>query len=183
MRHDLKKEYFEWLCEVACEERRLNPYISFIKLLTHLHDTEFTYLIRRDGNRAKDGMDLRYRFAVDCYPDDVDSVLDILGGPCSILEMMVALAIRCEETITDDPAYGGRQGQIFWSMIVSLGLGSMLDTRYDEIYVNDVITTFLNRDYQPNGKGGLFTINNCDVDLRGAEIWHQMCWYLDDVWY
>ena len=39
--------------------------------------------------------------------------------------MMIALAIRCEEHIMDDPDAGDRTGQWFWSMLVSLGLGSM----------------------------------------------------------
>ena len=33
---------------------------------------------------------------------------------CSVLEMMIALAIRCEEHIMDDPDVGNRTGQWFW---------------------------------------------------------------------
>ena len=44
---------------------------------------------------------------------------------------------------------------------------------------DDVIKRFLDRDYEPNGKGGLFTIKNCRQDLRKVEIWYQLCWYLD----
>ena len=91
---------------------------------------------------------------------------------------MVALALRCEETIMDDPTLGNRTGQWFWGMITSLGLGSMSDDKYDKAYVNAIISRFLSRDYEPNGKGGLFTVKNCEQDMRDIEIWHQ---YLNSI--
>ena len=110
-----------------------------------------------------------------------DEVLDILDGPCSVLEMMIALAIRCEENIMDDPNIGDRTSQWFWGMVVNLGLGSMVDCRFDKQFVDETIRIFLNRKYAPNGNGGLFTIRDCDKDLRKVEIWHQLCWYLDKI--
>jgi hypothetical protein len=95
--------------------------------------------------------------------------------------MMVALALACEEDIMDNTSYGNRTGQWFWGMIVNLGLGSMTDGRYDERRVDEIIDRFLDRDYEPNGEGGLFTIRHCDRDLRDVEIWHQLCWYLDSI--
>lgn len=132
-----------------------------------------------DQNRAEDGVALRYRFACE-YPDpsDVERYLD---GPCSVLEMMVALAVRCEENIMDDPNIGNRTRQWFWGMIVSLGLGSMTDDRYDEFYIYETLERFLDREYEPDGHGGLFTIRRCTEDLRDVEIWHQLCWYLDSI--
>lgn len=174
-RCNLYNRYFDWLCDLVCRQQ-FSKQLSFRKLLTRLHETEFTYLIQRDKNRARDGIDLRLRFSREygVNPRELD-------GPCSILEMMIALAIRCEEDYMDDPAIGDRTGQWFWEMIVSLGLGSMLDYSYDEKYVDDVLERFLNREYEPNGKGGLFTVRNCDYDLRDAEIWVQMCAYLDNI--
>ena len=52
---------------------------------------------------------------------------------------------------------------------------------FDKQYVTKVIGRFLNREYEPNGKGGLFIINNCNDDLRDVEIWYQLCWYLDSI--
>lgn len=169
--------YFTWLCDLVCGNR-FSEHISYKKLLMYLHNTEFRYLLSRDGNRAEDGKDLRYRFV--CYNDLRDEI-DCLDGPCSVLEMMVALAISCEEDIMDDPAIGDRTKQWFWGMITNLGLGSMTDDLYDRRYVKDVVETFLDRNYKPNGEGGLFTVRNCDCDLRTVEIWHQLCWYLDNI--
>lgn len=173
----IRDEYFKWLIELISYDRFGNT--SFIKLLTHLHETEFTYTIKKDSNREADGIDLRYRFALTMkkYPD-AELYLD---GPCSVLEMMVGLANRCEETIMDDTRYGDRTDQWFWQMINSLGLGSMYDELYDEAYVSSCIITFLKRRYSPDGRGGLFTIRGCKHDLRKVEIWYQLNWYLDTI--
>ena len=176
---DLNTEYFEWMCGLVCNNRYTKT-VSYRMLLTCLHNTDFTYTIPRDENRAEDGLDLRYRFA---YENHIENAEDHIYGPCSVLEMMIALAIRCEENIMDDPSYGNRTGQWFWGMIVNLGLGSMTDDRFDEQFVDDVIFKLLNREYEPNGKGGLFTVRNCKYDLRTVEIWYQMCWYLDTFIY
>lgn len=174
---DINDDYFAWLYELICGDR-FTRNISFRKLMSYLHNQEFIYVISRDENRAEDGMDLRYRFALDYL--SVANADEYLKGPCSVLEMLVALAFKIEETM-DDPCMGDRTRQWFWNMIVSLGLGSMSDERFDEVYVRKVIQRFLYREYEPNGKGGLFTIRGCPEDLRQMEIWHQMCWYLDTI--
>ena len=177
----LRDEYFTWLRELIGTSRRSNK-ISYEKLLSYLHSTDFRYSLEMDGNRAEDGVDLRYRFALAWgYEDAPELILDALQDPCSVLEMMIALAIRCEETIMDDAHIGDRTGQWFWGMVVNLGLGSMSDDRFDELYVEAVVERFLNREYEPNGSGGLFTIRHCDRDVRTMEIWHQLCWYLDSI--
>lgn len=163
-------EYFEWLFDMV-HDGRFARGISYEKLLRHLHDRMFKYIMKRDSNRASDGVDLRYRFSHEFGEM-------YYYKPCSILEMMIALAIRCEESIMDDPLIGDRTGQWFWDMIVSLGLGSMTDDLYSEQYVDDVLERFVDREYEPNGKGGLFTVYNHE-DMREVEIWGQMLRYLN----
>lgn len=178
MRKDeILNEYFEWLYRLVCGDRYSNS-ISYKKLLAYLHRTEFTYLLSKDKNRAADGVDLRYRFSKERYHGHVPSCLD---GPCSIFEMMVALAIRCEETIMDDPKIGDRTSQWFWGMVTNMGLGYMSDNRFDEHVAKEIIDRFLNRDYSQNGRGGLFTVRNCEYDLTNIEIWTQMLWFLDSI--
>ena len=178
MRKDeILNEYFEWLYNLVCGDRYSNA-ISYKKLLAYLHRTEFTYLLSKDKNRAADGVDLRYRFSKERYHGHIPSCLD---GPCSILEMMVALAIRCEETIMDDPKIGDRTSQWFWGMVTNMGLGYMSDNRFDEHVAKEIIDRFLNRDYSQNGRGGLFTVRNCEYDLTNIEIWTQMLWFLDSI--
>lgn len=168
--------YFDWICDSVCRDRS-SQRISYDKLLRCLHDIEFRYSMPDDANRAEDGIGLRYRFAYDTGCACADSHL---SGPCSVLEMLVALSIRCENFM-EDPQIGNRTQQWFWGMIVNLGLGGMYNDRFDRQEANAIIRMFLDRDYEPNGRGGLFRIRSCDVDLRRVEIWKQLCWYLDSI--
>lgn len=178
--HGINADYFEWLYEGMCGDR-YSKNVSYRKLLERLHSINFRYTIPNDRNRASDGKNLRYSFAVaEGCEDNPEMITEYLEGPCSVFEMMVALAQRCE-SVMDDPKIGDRTGQWFWGMIANLGLNGMTDNRYDEQYVNDVINRFLDREYKSNGRGGLFTIRNCEYDLRDVEIWYQLCWYLDTI--
>ena len=174
---EIADSYFEWMVKLVCEGRYEGPN-SYRKLLLHLHNTEFIYYLPRDGDRATDGVDLRYRFAY--RNPDIRDAERYLKGPCSVLEMMIALAIRCEEQIMVDPKIGDRTGQWFWKMITSLGLGGMIDSRFNKSYVEEVVYKFLNRDYEPDGRGGLFRINNCGRDMRELGIWDQLSYFLDN---
>lgn len=173
----INNRYFEWMYELACGDKFRRD-ISFRRLFEYLHSVEFVYSIPRDINRAEDGIDLRYRFALS---EGDGGLSEFLDGPCSVLEMMLALAINCEEHIMDDPYFGDRTGQWFWGMVSNLGLGGMTDDRFDECYVEECIVRLLRREYEPDGKGGLFTVRHCTEDLRDVEIWHQLCWYLNNI--
>lgn len=168
---EISNRYFEWIVDLVGNGE------SYRRLLLRLHQIEFIFLIPKDENRAKDGIDLRYRFALDSRMMDAEDYLD---EPCSVLEMMAALALRCEESV-DDPLYGDRTSQWFWKMINNLGLGYMTDDRFDIDEVDYVIDKFLHREYSPDGHGGLFVIKRNRRDLRKVEIWYQLCWYLDSI--
>ena len=114
-------KYFEWMTGIVCG-KRFEGKVTYRKLLSYLHTIPFRCVMRSDENRVADGVDLRWRFAVDIEMEDRNVwIRDCLEGPCSVLEMMVALAIRTEETIMDNPALGDRTGQWFWGMIATLG--------------------------------------------------------------
>lgn len=177
---ELSREYFKWMCQLVC----IKPYdrrLSYSKLLNHLNDIDFQYILPMDGNRAEDGIALRYRFGYEKeYADSmVASYLD--NRPCSVLEMLIALAFRCEEHIMDNPDTGNRMGQWFWDMIDNLGLESMNNSQFNAAYTDDVIFRFMERKYKRNGEGGLFTINHCKYDMRNVEIWYQLNWYLNGI--
>lgn len=178
--NDLNNEYFNWIYKLVCG-KQYTKNLSYRKLLFLLHDIDFTYTIAMDGNRFEDGTDLRYRFGYE-HNYDGAMIADYLDNcACSVLEMLIALSIRLEVHIMDDPDIGNRTGQWFWDMIVNLGLGSMDDSKFDRDYSEKIIERFLNHEYERNGKGGLFTIEHCQYNLRNAEIWYQACWYLKTI--
>lgn len=173
---ELSNLYFEWICQLVFSKRRK----SYRKLLMYLHTIEFTYILNMDSNRAEDGRDLRYRFGYERHYDKSIIRMYLDTQPSSVLEMMVALALRCEENIMDNPEIGNRLELWFWTMITNLGLDSMNDSKFDKTCTNGIIYRFLNRDYKQNGDGGLFILKHPPRDLRKAEIWYQACWYLDE---
>lgn len=178
---ELKYKYLKWMTRLVSDES-IYPNGLFNNLISHLHNIEFRYILERDANRTQDGIDLRYRFA---YENDIDPFLIdeyLLSDHCSVLEMMIALANRCEESIMDNPSMGNRQSKWFRAMVYSLGLSSMHDYEFfDSEFVDEKINKFMNRDYKTNGSGGLFTVKNPPRDMRDVEIWYQMCWYIDDI--
>lgn len=145
---------------------------TYKKTLKRLFDTPFEYTMYMDKNRYLDGESLRARLGYDDLDEDV-----------SVLEMMVALALRMEEDIMTDPKYGDRTSQWFWKMFNSLGLNRYDDDNYDEQDVDDIIDDFLDRKYKSNGKGGLFTFNKKPLrDPREVEIWDQMQWWVSEYY-
>ena len=176
-RDQIINDYFEWLWNFTkCRGHSQNR-----KIITLLHNIEFRYSIPMDANREEDGIDLRYRFITEVgIPKNYQEVYGYLDGPCSVLEMMIALAIRCEESIMDDPDIGDRTSEWFWLMMKNLGLDYMSDRKFDRDIAEEKISIFLDRKYKRNGEGGLFVVNG-GRDLRKVEIWYQMCWYLDTI--
>ena len=172
---ELKKRYFEWMCRLVYRGS------SYSYLLTYLDSVEFTYTIAMDANRAEDGIDLRYIFGYESGYDDWVIASSLDHSPSSVLEMMVALSIKCERTIMDNPDIGDRTAKWFWEMIDSLGLIEMIDSNFNIHYVEKVIYDFLNRNYKRNGEGGLFTVNNSKYDFRTTEIWFQMNQHLKGI--
>lgn len=178
LKSTVMEDYFEWLCNFINEGK--NNRISYNNLLTHLFNTEFTYTLIMDENRAYDGANLRYRFGVENgIPDPVIS-WELDRFPCSVLEMMIALSLRIEENIMDNPDIGNRTSMWFWMMINNLGLSNMTDDNFDERHVTRSIEVFLERRYDRYGRGGLIFLNNPRQDLRNVEIWYQCMWYLSE---
>lgn len=179
-RNELKHAYFTWMCELVCDDR-YSKRSTYHKLMKRLDEIDFEWIIDMDGNRAADGTDLRYRFGYENSYDGamIASYLD--DRPCSVLEMMIALSLRCEEHIMEDPDEGDRTGQWFWNMIVNLGLGGMTDANFDEEKVDYIVDRFMRREYKRDGEGGLFRVEHTNKDMRGIEIWYQMNLYLNDL--
>lgn len=156
-----KEEYIDWLFSFMPSER------NYSLLLEALYNKEFTYILAMDSNRADDGKSLRP------YYDP---------SPCSVLEMMIALSIRMER-IMEDPNYGDCTSTWLYLMIKNLGLSKMRDDKFNPDIVDRTLNRFLNRQYEFNGIGGLFSLpidiaERERVDFRTMDIWMQANWYM-----
>lgn len=169
--------YFDWLINFVCYGPAHIYKKRYKKLLKKLFEQEFYFLIPLDDNRYEDGIELRAVY-LEQHPDH-EKELSYREPPCSILEMMIALAIRIESAIMTDDRKGDRTSFWFWTMIETLGLKKYDDIHYDEYEVQRILDTFLERSYSPEGRGGLFFIPGTRKDLTKVEIWYQMCWFLD----
>ena len=174
-RRNIRDEYFEWLCDFIGSSN------EYSRLLKELHATVFEYDERKypmDVNRIFDGRDLKYRFGSEMNYSDRIITYSLEQDDVSLLEVMIALAIRIENDMMMNLDYGDRTGQWVWGMINSLGLGKMTDARFNQRKFDTVITKFFNHDYERDGHGSLFVIEDCEYDMREEEIWTQMNWYL-----
>lgn len=124
-----------------------------------------------DENRIADGLALRrgYPFVPPNPPD---------SSYCSVLEMMVALALRWERSMMADPELGDRTGLWFAKMCENMGFRPYSQD-FDPEKASEILDRLCKRSYRPDGKGGLFYIPNCREDLRNLEIWYQMMLYLE----
>lgn len=171
----LQIDYFEYMMSIVSPKNT-----SYGALFYYLYSREFIAINKMDENRIDDGINFRYRFG-DMYGYSREEIAQFLDNrPCSVFEMMFALSFRCEEQIMYDASYGDRTSEWFWTMIANLGLGAMDDGKFDVNYVSSIVDRLISRQYEPNGKGGLFTVHGKSQDLRDVEIWYQLMWYLDE---
>lgn len=174
----MTKRYLNWMRDTVCDSAHNGN--EYNKLFRKLYSVDFYYSIDLDQNRAADGMTMRYNFILANNMDEQEEKQLFRDKPCSVLEMMVALAKRCENAIMQDSNWGDRTPVWFWSMINNLGLSGQDDDNFDEKYVDECLYTLLERTYSADGRGGLFYIPG-RRDLRKAEIWYQAMWYLNMV--
>lgn len=175
--HQLNSRYFEWLtAKVGTGGRRR---VSYSRLFHILHNVAFSWFVPNDDNRGADGLRLRTIFIDELFPFEDDDI--VISGPCSILEVLVALAIRCENDIMLDLERGDRTSTWFWLMLNNLDLTRYTDSAFTDeaaLEIEDKLSIFVNREYEFNGSGGLFPLKHPETDQRAVEIWYQMNAYL-----
>lgn len=157
--------YFDFLCDLV------DKHNMYSELLVVLHRVEFFSLIPNDDNREEDGKQLRKTF-IDEEGQHALSQSDY--GPCTVLEMLIALAFRLEFE-TAQSRWEKTTCEWFWILIDNLGLIEC-GNRTDEIKIK--VGIFLNRHYNSDGNGGLFPLKNPKKDQRRVEIWYQMSAYI-----
>lgn len=157
------KNYFLWLLELI-KIRDVNT-DEYSMLLEQLFNTEFTWTIAHDSNRATDGLNLRYEFA---------RTYNGGGAPCSVLEVLIALARNWEHEITYDFKLGDRSALWFWVMLENLGLLDYTNDAYDEEIIGEKLVIWLKRKFTRNGYGSPFPVKSGGRDQRTIEMWLQL---------
>lgn len=161
--NEIVNEYYSWLCDI------IGGTGDYSFLIKELHKLDFYWFIKNDDNREEDGKALREEFA---YEKGYESIHE-LDGPCSLLEMILALACRFEGGLSYDPDDCDNVPKYFWEMLDNLGLLQYDDVHFDEEKVRYICDTFCDR----NG--------NCDTfftlfPLKGGQTWDPMT---TEIWY
>lgn len=167
-------DYYQWLLSKV--KGHMEPYYNYSLLLSELHSMPFTWSVYMDKNRAADGERLRWDFM------DEHNIPDLFykdGIECSVLEMLIALSLRCDVDIMGDQS-GASAYKWFWIMIDNLELNHCTDDNFNAEYVHQQIEVWLDRVYKRNGQGSPFPRKHSRTDQRKVEIWFQMCGYLNE---
>lgn len=170
----LKELYLDYLTSIVMFDRQ-----DYSMLLATLMKIDFEPYYQEDIRRGADGLELRNHFASVSNVSNEKFIQDIGYTSCSMLEMMVALSLRMEDIMADQ--VGNRTNIWFKRMLYSLGLYEMTDDNFNQEYIMNCINKFKNVDYEYNGKGGLFTLNQPTQDIRKLEIWNQMNLYIVEL--
>lgn len=172
--------YYDWMISKVCNRIQKRRYSV---LLQFLNDVPYHYTVPMDSNRESDGAELYRTFAYETGNSDDPSYYnrDLEDG-CSVLEMMVALAIKLENIM--DNFKSDTTGQWFWYMIDSLGLSYMDNHHFDAYGTSDILECWMDGIYDgETGVGGLFILpDNHGEDLTKVEVWCQAMWYLGELY-
>jgi hypothetical protein len=169
----LEELYFQWLYRQVAPPRMKTPADSHWSLLLRMHNTEFTYFVPNDDNRAVDGQYLRYEFLDSLPPARQLADEDWMRIGCSMLEMLIALSRRLSFYT------GGASSNWFWHLVDNIGLKDCNDARpCSEETIDRALRRVIDRTYDREGNGGLFPARGTKLDQRQVEIWDQMNHYL-----
>lgn len=170
------KTYFLWLCGLVGITRS-DP--GPLELAWMLYTKKYYGVFPNDDNRTKDGKNLRESFCNMHKWCDIEK----LSGPCSVLEMLIALAQRMDYQL-GDLNHKSRLSKWFYEFIKNLDL-AIPDTDDPKLMQkaednNRILDDWMQRKIMYNGKGGLFPLKHPKEDQRQVEIWYQLMAYLDE---
>lgn len=168
----LDELYFRWLYVQVASARLKNPSRTYWCVLKHLYTNEFVWFVPNDDNRVEDGKELRFEF-LEMHPDESPDHIWLEEGS-SFLEMLIALSRRLSFA-----SEGASSMEWFWQLMSNLDL-VITDSEYDQqiFEIDEAIKMLNERTYAFDGKGGLFPLEDTDIDQRHVEIWYQMNYYL-----
>lgn len=175
----VKSQYFNWLCAIAIPDNNLRE--NYTALLGYLYEKIYIPRFEMDLNRAQDGVNLRFKFERE-YDYAIEDIIEYFDNePCSMLEMMIALSIKLEESIMFDPDKGDRISLWFMNMLRNMEISDSTNNMFHYKRVDLVVSLFLDGQYGADGSGSLFKIKRKDIDMRDYDLWYQMNFYAEEL--
>lgn len=168
------EEYRDWLRGLVADPP--GPYADLFFEVAW--DTDYSFYIPNDVNRAADGLALRTHYGSESLEDLPDL------GECRMLEFLIGVAYRLNEILYDfnEP---NQVPQFFLMLLNNLDLfpedtiyASAKDAESDFLYSFHLINA---REYGMDGTGGLFPLTNPSGDQREVEVWYQLQEYVSEL--
>lgn len=160
--------YFKWLCNKVCDEDDFNAYKDLLMCLYTI-PFKVSPLAPMDENRINDCYTLRDEFFM--WNPEMNKNTDL--GEISVLEVIIEL---CRRMLYILDGYLLTENVLFYELMDNLNV--LNDRNIDLIRLK--VEMFIARQYDSNGNGGLFPLQNPTKNQRYVELWYQMQAYLDE---
>lgn len=170
--------YVEWLVTNSGMDLYKSLDIrEYTCLLTTLQNTDFKFS-SMDGPRVDDAVDLRSVYVESRRNMAIGMIDNRVHGSVSVLELLVAFAIRVDMEVVGDPG-NPRPDILFTEWLKNLGV-LITDDKWTIEKSNLVmkkLSKWMTRDYKDDGKGGIFPLKSVTFNFSKTDIWSQMYKY------
>ena len=182
--NNLSQLYLEWLLRLINADNYKGK--SYIKLCSLLNKIPFEPVMKLDKNRSSDVQSLLRETYIqsqsDWYRLSNDEIMELPTWPVSFLELIISLAMRIDLDFMREINGIDNTRIYFWVIVRNLGFLSFVDDNWNEDSIISVVNRLnivQERKYDFNGNGGLFPLENAEMDQRNVQIWNQLCQFVN----
>lgn len=180
----LSELYLKWLLRLINADSYKEK--SYIKLCSLLNKVPFKPVIKLDENRLSDVQSLLRETYIqsqsDWYRINADEeTIEFSKWPVSFLELIISLAMRIDLDFMREINEVDNTRIYFWILVRNLGFLEYDDEHWGEDAIISIVNRLnivQDRKYDFDGKGGLFPLENSEVDQRNVQIWNQLCQFV-----
>lgn len=182
--NNLSELYLVWLINLINADNYKGK--SYIKLCSLLNKVPFEPVIKLDENRLSDVQSLLRETYIqsqsDWYRLTNDDIMELPIWPVSFLELIISLAMRIDLDFMREINGIDNTRIYFWVLVRNLGILEFDDEHWGEDAIISVVNRLnivQERKYDFNGNGGLFPLENAEMDQRNVQIWNQLCQFVN----
>lgn len=182
--NNLSELYLVWLINLINADNYKGK--SYIKLCSLLNKVPFEPVIKLDENRLSDVQSLLRETYIqsqsDWYRLTNDDIMELPTWPVSFLELIISLAMRMDLDFMREINGIDNTRIYFWVLVRNLGILEFDDEHWGEDAIISIVNRLnivQDRKYDFNGNGGLFPLENAEMDQRNVQIWNQLCQFVN----
>ena len=182
--YNLSELYLVWLLNLINADNYKGK--SYIKLCSLLNKVPFEPVIKLDENRLSDVQSLLRETYIqsqsEWYRLTNDDIMELPTWPVSFLELIISLAMRIDLDFMREINGIDNTRIYFWVLVRNLGILEFDDEHWGEDAIISIVNRLnivQDRKYDFNGNGGLFPLENAEMDQRNVQIWNQLCQFVN----